>query len=69
MIDVRVLTLNDFYSFYATIKQSEDIINNAIRKLCMKKPETDSHSSFKEDECVVCISGKIEKIFKCTVYA
>lgn len=67
-MDVKEMTVMDFYNFYIDFKECEEVINNYFKRTSFFEEKNKSiKKSVAEDDCPVCYERKIKKRFECSV--
>lgn len=70
VIDVKQLSILEFYNLYLDIKEAEDVIRKYFRQSVTStvvKAEGEKRDNTEDDECVVCLNNKVNRLFRCKV--
>ena len=67
VMDVKVLGIIDFYSFYIDIKECEDVIRGYIKRASIIGTDPKLKKTIMEDTCPLCCSNTVNVTFMCKV--
>jgi len=70
VLDVKTLSVMDFYTFYIKIMECESNIKNYVRgqSAYLKSPDSKIKATIGENECIMCMDAKVDRVLKCGVF-